>query len=106
MAIIKILLWGLAFAWVVGALIDTRHQWLHGGIVSPPMFASTVLFGLGLIGLLILGASAWHLLWWFPLSAALGILLMPFPWWLNFTMACLSLLVGPRLVKGHSTNDD
>ena len=83
-----------AIAWVGWVLVSTRYQLRNAGIVSPPMFASTVLFALGLMVGLVLGAAPLHLLWWFPLSAILGGLLMVFPAWTRFNMACLGLLAG------------
>jgi integral membrane sensor domain MASE1 len=39
-------------------------------------------------------------MWWFPDSAMLGVLLMmAFPSWTNFNMACLGLLAGLKPTK-------
>ena len=88
------IVFGAAIAWIGVVVISTRHQLRHGGIVSPPLFASTLLFALGMVIGLVLAASPLHLLWWFPLSAVLGIVLMIFPSWVNLLMACLGLLAG------------
>jgi hypothetical protein len=64
---------------VVGVLVAIGHQLRSGGIVAPPMFASTLLFGLGVIAVIVLGASPLHLLGWFPLSLVLGIVVLTFP---------------------------
>jgi hypothetical protein len=41
----------------VGLLVAIRHQLRSGGIVVPPMFASTLLFALGIVAVIVLGAS-------------------------------------------------
>ena len=94
MAIINTLVVLAAIAWVGWVVVSTRYQLRNAGIVSPPMFAATMLFALGLMVGLVLGAAPLHLLWWFPLSAILGVLLMVFPAWTHFNMACLGLLAG------------
>jgi hypothetical protein len=79
MEIVNTIVFLAAIVWVVAVLLSTRHQLRNTGIVSLPMFASTLLFALGLIVMLGLGAAPLHLLWWFPLSAILGVLLMVSP---------------------------
>ena len=49
MRIINTVIVVVAIAWVVGWLITIRHQLRSGGIVVPPMFASTLLFALGIV---------------------------------------------------------
>ena len=103
MAMVKTIVLGVALAWVAYVLLVTRYQLRHGGVVSPPLFASTMLFALGMALMLVLGASVWHLLWWFPVSTVLGVLLMAFPSWTNFNMACLGLLAGLKPMKDPFT---
>ena len=103
MAIVKTIVLGVALIRVAYVLLVTRYQLRHGGVVSPPMFASTMLFALGVALMLVLGASVLHLLWWFPVSAVLGVLLMAFPSWTNFNMACLGLLAGVKPMKDPFT---
>ncbi len=103
MAIFKAIVLGVALVWVAYVLILTRYQLRHGEPVSPPMFASTMMFALGMAGLLLLGGSALHLLWWFPVSAVLGVLLMVFRTWTNFNMACLGWLAGLKPMKDPFT---
>ena len=67
------------------------------------MFASTMLFTLGMALMLLLGASGLHLLWWFPVSTVLGVLLMAFPSSTNFNMAYLGLLAGVKPMKDPFT---
>jgi hypothetical protein len=52
----------VAIAWVVWVLVAIRPQLRSGDIVVPPMFASTLLFGLGIVAVIALGASPLHLL--------------------------------------------
>lgn len=92
----------VAIAWVVGLLVAIRHQLRSGGIVVPPMFASTLLFALGIVAVIVLGASPLHLLWWFPLSFVLGVVVLTFPAGVTFTMACLGLLAGLKPMQNSS----
>ena len=103
MAIVNTIVLVTALIWVAGVLLVTRQQLRSGGVVSPPLFAATMLFALGMVLLLLLGGSAWHLLWWFPVSAVLGVLLMMFRAWTNFNMACLGLLAGLKPMKDPFT---
>jgi hypothetical protein len=84
-------------------LVAIRPQLRSGGIVVPPMFASTWLFGLGVIAVIVLGASPLHLLGWFPLSLVLGIVVLTFPAGVTFTRACLGLLAGLKPRQDSST---
>lgn len=86
MRIINTVIVVVAIAWVVGLLITIRHQLRSGGIVVPPMFASTLLFALGIVAVIVLGASPLHLLWWFPLSFVLGVVVLTFLAGVTFTM--------------------
>ena len=84
-------------------LIVTRHQLRNGEPVSPPTFVSTMMFTSGMVALLLPGGSVLHLLWWFPVSAVLGVLLMVFRTWTNFNMACLGWLAGLKPMKDPLT---
>lgn len=94
MSVIQWLVVGAALAWIALVLMGTYYELHRGqGIVSPPIFASTLMFALGMGVLWLLGASPLHLLWWFPLSAVLAVvLLMVSSTWTNFNMRCLSWL--------------
>lgn len=59
------------------------------------------LFALGVIVVLVLGVSSLHLLWWFPVTFVLGIVMLMFPAGVHFTMTCLALLAGPK--SGHDS---
>lgn len=93
----------VSIAWVVWVLVAIRHQLRSGDIVVPPMFASTLLFGLGIVAVIALGASPLHLLWGFPLSVVLGVVVLMFPAGVTFTMACLGLLAGLKPRQDSST---
>jgi hypothetical protein len=104
MEIFTTIVWAVALVWVASVLIVTRHQLRNGELVSPLMFASTMMFALGMVGLLLLGGSALHLLWWFPVSAVLGVLLlMVSRGWTHFNMACLGWLAGLKPMKDPFT---
>ena len=62
MALFKSVVLGVAIVWVVWVLFEMRQRLCTGGIVVPPMFASTLLFALGVIVVLIFGVSSLHLL--------------------------------------------
>lgn len=93
----------VAIAWGVWVFVAIRPQLRNGDIVVPPMFASTLLFGLGIVAVIVLGASPLHLLGWFPLSIVLGVVVLMFPAGMTFTMVCLGLLVGLKPRQDSST---
>ena len=103
MGIVTTIIVVVAIAWVVWVLVAIRHQLRSGDIVVPPMFASTLLFGLGIVAVIARGASPLHLLWWFPLSVVLGVVVLMFPAGVTFTMACLGLLAGLKPRQDPST---
>ena len=53
MALFKSGVLGVAIVWVVWVLFEMRQRLCTGGLVVPPMFASTVLFALGIIFVLV-----------------------------------------------------
>jgi hypothetical protein len=83
-----------ALGWVGWVWLTVARQLRRGAPISPPLFASANLFAMGVLLLLGIGASPLHLLWWFPLSAVLGVLLLALPVWVRFNMSCLSGLAG------------
>jgi hypothetical protein len=83
-----------AVAWSMGELIATRRKLRSGQAVKIPRFAATLVFVLFIILILVIGASAFHLLWLFPLSAVIGATLLFFPAGQELVMACLGLLAG------------
>jgi hypothetical protein len=87
----------------VWVLVAIRHQLCNGDIVVPPLFASTWLFGLGIVAVVALSASPLHLLGWFLLSVVLGVVVLMSPAGMTFTMACLGLLAGLKPRQDSST---
>lgn len=83
-----------ALGWVLWVWLAVARPLRRGAPISPPLFASANLFALGVLLLLGIGASPLHLLWWFPLSAALGVWLLALPVWVRFNMGCSSVLAG------------
>jgi hypothetical protein len=98
MAILSTVIVVAAIAWAMAELIGTRRKLRNGEIVMPPRFAATLVFILCIVIVIVTGASAFHLLWLFPLSFVLGISLLLFPASQKLVMACLGLLAG---LKGH-----
>ena len=82
-----------AIAWVILQLRATRRKLRSGDDVKIPEFAVTLVFGLCIVATLVFGLSALHLLWLFPLSVGIGLFMLFFRAGVNFTMACLGLLV-------------
>ena len=82
-----------AIAWVSLQLRDTRRKLCSGDAVMIPQFAATLVFGLCIVAIVVFGLSALHLSWLFPLSFGLGLFVLFFGVGVNFTMACLGLLV-------------
>jgi hypothetical protein len=94
--LLNTLVLGVAIVWVIWILLDTRRRLRTGGVVLPPMFASTVLFALGIGVVLALGALPLHLLWWFPVTFVLGVVVLMFPTGVHLTMTGLALLAEPK----------
>jgi hypothetical protein len=92
MAILNAVILLAAIAWSVGELIATRKKLRSGQFVKIPRFAATLVFILSIILILISGASAFHLLWLFPLSAVIAATLLFFSAGQQLIMACLGLL--------------
>jgi hypothetical protein len=87
---------GVAIGWVIWIGLGIGQRLRIGGILSPPMFASTVLFAFGIGVVLALDASPLHRLWWFPRTFVLGIIVLTFPCGVRLTMTGLALLAGPK----------
>lgn len=92
MIVLNTLVLVVAIGWVIWIGLGIRQLLRSGDIVSPPMFASTVLFALGIGAVLALDASPLHLLWWFPVTFVLGIVVLMFPTDVCLTMNGLVLL--------------
>ncbi len=94
MAILSTVLLMVAIAWALGELIFTRRKLRSGQVVTLPRFAATLVFCLFILIIVLIGASAFHLLWLLPLSAIIGATLLFFSAGQQLVMACLGLLAG------------
>ena len=94
MAILNTVILLAAIAWSLSELIATRKKLRSGQAVKIPRFAATLVFILSIILILVFGASAFHLLWLFPLSAVIGATLLFFSVGQQLVMACLGRLAG------------
>ena len=94
MAILSFLILAIAMLWVAWHMFFIRRALRHGEPVMPPAFAATSLFALS-IGLVVcLDVSFLHLVWLFPLSFFLGLVVLFFPLGVRVIMACMGLLAG------------
>ena len=69
----------LAMVWTLWQLVRVRRQLRSGAIVVPPLVAATLVFALGIIVVIMTGVSPLHLLWWFPCSFIVGLVMLVFP---------------------------
>jgi hypothetical protein len=69
----------LAMVWTLWQLVHVRRQLRRGAIVVPPLVAATLVFALGIIVVIVTGVSPLHLLWWFPCSFIIGLVVLVFP---------------------------
>jgi len=86
----------LAVGWTLWQLVHVRRQLRRGAIVVPPLVAATLVFALGVIVVLVTGVSALHLLWWFPCSFIIGLVVLVYPLGTQLLLLFLVLLAGPR----------
>jgi hypothetical protein len=85
----------LAIAWTLWHFVHVRQQLRRGAIVVPPLVAATLVFALGIIVVLVTGVSPWHLVWWFPCSFLMGLVVLVFPLGTALLIRFLVLLAGP-----------
>jgi hypothetical protein len=90
--IIKTCVLVLAVVWTVGQILHTRIQVRTGGIVVPLLVASTLVFALFIVVILITGLSPLHLIWLFPISFVFGIVVLVFPVGTRLILGMLALL--------------
>ena len=105
---------GAAVLWVLRQLLVTRRKLRTAQVIIPPLFAATLVFLLGILVVVAIGASPLPLLWLFPLSFVLGLGLVLFPLGVELTLACVALLAGPpsldepqpitRRIRGPTTS--
>jgi len=96
MAFVSTVVLVVASFWAVWVLFATRLLLRNGLAASPSLFAATVLFALGVIVVIATDLSSLHLLWWFVLTRAIGMIVQAYPWGVFITMHALALLVGSR----------
>ena len=94
MAIISQGVCGLAIVWTLWQLVRVRGQLRSGAIVVPPFVAATLVFALGIIVVIVTGVSPLHLLWWFPCSFIIGLVVLMFPLGTHLLLRFLVLLAG------------
>ena len=85
----------LAVRWTLWQLVHVRRQLRRGAIVVPPLVAATLVFALGVIVVLVTGVSSLHLLWWFPCSFIIGLVVLVYPLGTQLLLHFLVLLAGP-----------
>ncbi len=81
-----------AIAWILWQALSTWRRVRSGGIVVPPLVAATFVFALFVGLILFSSASPLHLLWLFPLSFVLGIVLLFFPFGSKLILGFLAML--------------
>jgi hypothetical protein len=84
----------LAIVWTLWQLVHVRRQLRSGAIVVPPMVAATLVFALGIIVVIVTGVSPLHLVWWFPCSFVIGLVVLVFPLGTHLLLRFLVLLAG------------
>ena len=84
----------LAMVWTLWQLVHVRRQLRRGAMVVPPLVAATLVFALGLIVVIVTGVSPLHLLWWFPCSFIMGLVVLVFPLGTHLLLRFLVLLAG------------
>ena len=84
----------LAIVWTLWQLVHVRQQLRRGAMVVPPLVAATLVFALGIIVVIVTGVSPLHLVWWFPCSFIIGLVVLVFPLGTHLLLRFLVLLAG------------
>jgi hypothetical protein len=84
----------LAIGWTMWQLVRVRRQLRRGAMVVPPLVAATLIFALGSIVVIVTGVSPLHLLWWFPCSFIVGLVVLVFPLGTHLLLRFLVLFAG------------
>lgn len=82
----------IAIVWTLGRFFRIWRQVRNGAIVVPPLVAANFVFALSIIWVIIFGVSPMHLLWLFPLSFVLGVVLLFFPFGTKLILGFLAML--------------
>ena len=69
----------LAIVWTLWQLVHVRKQLRSGAIVVPPFVTATLVFALCIVVVMLTGVSPLHLVWLFPVSFLVGLVLLVFP---------------------------
>lgn len=86
----------IAIIFVLLQIIKIRRHALNQGVAIPTHIASVLIFLICILFVGISNFSPFHLLWMYPISLALGILLLFFPFFQNVTMILLNILTLPK----------
>ena len=89
----------LAIVWTLWQFVHVRRQLRRGAMVVPPLVAATLIFALGIIVVIVTGVSPLHLVWWFPCSFIIGLVVLVFPLGTHLLLRFLVLLAGP--IESH-----
>jgi hypothetical protein len=84
----------LAIVWTLWQLVRVRRQLRRGAMVVPPLVAATLVFALGIIVVIVTGVSPLHLVWWFPCSFIIGLVVLVFPLGTHLLLRFLVLFAG------------
>ena len=84
----------LAMVWTLWHLVYVRKQLRGGAIVVPPVVAATLVFALCIVVVMLTGVSPLHLVWLFPVSFLVGLVLLIFPLGTKLLRVFLVLLAG------------
>jgi len=84
----------LAIVWTLWQLVHVRKQLRSGAIVVPPFVTATLVFALCIVVVMLTGVSPLHLVWLFPVSFLVGLVLLVFPLGTKLIILFLVLLVG------------
>ncbi len=84
----------LAIGWTLWQLLHVRRQVRSGAIVIPPLVAATLVFALCIVVVMLTGVPPLHLVWLFPVSFLVGIVVLLFPLGTHLLLRFLVLLAG------------
>jgi hypothetical protein len=81
-----------SIGWVIWQLVRIRAKAQNSELIIVPFVSSTLIFALIIPLVIITGASPFHLIWLFPASFALSIILLPFSFWTRIVMTFVTVL--------------
>lgn len=86
---------GVAVLWTVLCLFAIRSKARNGQILILPSVSWTLVFALSILLTVTLRLSPFHLLWMFPVSAVVGIIVLVIPLTAKMVMYMVTLLAWP-----------